>query len=124
MGSGAPMAGEVDILLVIPDRRLRAYALAELVEQGYEVIAVPRARHARALLRAGASPRLLVVDLFGLPENGDAVRDLLDRPSDRLLVLVGALERKEVQGLPPPHVLGRPFTVGQLVERIRRLVKP
>ena len=118
------MAGEVDILLVIPDRRLRAYALAELVEQGYEVIAVPQARHARALLGAGISPRLLVVDLFGLPENGGAVRDLLDRSPDRLLVLVGALEKTEAERLPALRVLGRPFTVGQLVERIQRLVGP
>ncbi len=116
------MADDVDVLLVIPDHRLRAFALAELLEQGYEVMAVPRARHARALLRAGVSPRLVIVDLVGLAENGDALRDLLGDSPERLLVLVGALERQEVAHLPPCRVLGRPFTVGQLVERVQRLL--
>jgi len=116
------VAGEVDVLLVMADRRQRAYALGELLELGYEVVAVPRARHARALVRAGVRPRLLVVDLAGLSDGGDAVRDLLTHPPLGLLVLVSAFQREDVAHLPPGHVLVRPFTVGQLVERVRHLL--
>ncbi|MDQ7821033.1 MAG: hypothetical protein QN173_10805 [Armatimonadota bacterium] len=116
------MVDEVDILLVIPDRRLRAYTLAEALEQGYEVIAVPRARHAQVLLRTGVTPRLLVIDLVGVGGEDDATRDLLARPPEGLLTLVGALERADVAHLPPERVMLRPFTVGQLVARIRQLL--
>lgn len=109
-----------EVLLVLPDTRLRAFALAQLREEGYQVVAVPDFHAARQWLSRGARPQVVVVDLAvaedpqlaGLARSGVAV-----------LTLGGQLDRGRAERLGLAH-LSRPFTVGQLVERVRRLARP
>lgn len=105
------------MLLVLPDTRLRAFVLAHLQEEGYQVVAVPDFRAARRLLARGLRPRVVVADLAaasdpelqGLAQSGVAV-----------LAVSGQLDRDRAARLGLPYVV-RPFTVGQLVERVRSL---
>ncbi len=107
-----------DVLLVLSDTRLRAFALAQLQEEGYQVVAVPDVRHARRLLSRGWTPRLVVADLSEVPE--EEVRELV-RGGVAVLGVGGQLEREQAVRLGVPF-LARPFTVGQLAGQVRRLL--
>jgi DNA-binding response OmpR family regulator len=113
-----------DVLLIIPDRRLRAFILAQLTEEGYRVVAVPTVRHGRFLLQRGEAPRLVVLDLAGLKEPDEAVIQLLSGIQARVLAAVGILERERAQRLGIGETIVRPFTIARLVEHIRALIGP
>lgn len=113
-----------DVLLVVPDRRLRAFLLAQLEEEGYRVVAVPTVRHARLVLWRGLAPRLVVVDFAGLMEPDPDVARLLADAGAPVLAAVGAVERERARQLRLTEVIARPFTVAQLVERVRTLLGP
>lgn len=109
-----------EVLLVLADTRLRAFALAQLQEEGYQVVAVPGFQHARRLLARGLRPRLVVADLQDVPE---AELQGLVRAGVEVLAVVGQLERERAarSGV---RVLVRPFTVGRLVDCVRSLAGP
>ncbi len=109
-----------EVLLALPDRRLRALVLAQLQEEGYQVVAVPRFSHALRLLARGLRPKAVVAELEDAPE---AALEGLRRSGVAVLVVGGQLEREKAKRLPLPCIL-RPFTVGQLVDRVRDLVGP
>lgn len=113
-----------DILLLIPDRRLRAFILAQLTEEGYRVVAVPTVRHGRFLLRRGEEPRLIVLDLTGLKEPDEAIKQLLSETGARVLAAIGVLERERAQRLGLRETIARPFTIAQLVARVGALIGP
>lgn len=113
-----------DLLLVVPDRRLRAFLLAQLQEEGYRVVAVPTVRHARLVLWQGISPRLVVLDLADLREPDEALQRLLAEASAPVLAAAGAVDRERAQRLGVTEVIARPFTVAQLVARVRALAGP
>jgi DNA-binding response OmpR family regulator len=113
----------VDLLLIVPDRRLRSLLLAQLGEEGYGVAAVPTVRHGRLLLHHGLRPGLVVLDLVALGEPDEAILRLREEAQAPLLALGGAVEQERARRL-GLEVLSRPFTIAQLVARIRGQIWP
>ena len=113
-----------NVLLIAADRQFRRLVYAQLLEEGYSVLAVPALETALAhLLRGGEPPRLAVLDLHGQAVTGQQLHDLSQLTGRAPLILCGgALDRAALaQADPPPAaVLLRPFTVGDLVREVRR----
>lgn len=108
------------VLLVVADTRLRTFALAQLQEEGYQVVAVPDFQQARHLLSRGLRPQLVVADLQDVPE---AELQGLATAGVAVLAVVGQLEREKAARAGVPFLV-RPFTVAQLVECVRSLLGP
>ena len=116
--------GVEDVLLIAADRQFRRLAYAQLLEEGYSVLALPSLETALAyLLRGGSPPRLAVLDLHGQDVTGRQIGDLSQLTVGAGLILCGgALDRAVLTqaDLPPARVLLRPFAVGDLLQEVRR----
>jgi hypothetical protein len=115
-----------DIVLIGSEWPERALLRAQLIEEGYDVIALDAWPMPRLYRRPGMKPRVMVVDLHGLPsprEMLDEVRFIM--PPDRVLVMtaLGTLGGSEVQRL-GFSVIERPVTVGQIVAAAAALLSP
>ena len=77
-----------DIVLLGTDWNPRALIRAQLIEEGFDVLATDTWTSMRRALRPGLKPKLAIVDLQGLDHPGEVLRDLrvLMKP-DRVLVL-------------------------------------
>ena len=106
-----------DIMLLGSEWPQRALLRAQLIEEGYEVVAVDAWPVPMMYRRPGMTPRLLLIDLQGLPDPQQTLREVpFVVPPGRVLVVtaLGTLARDDV------HRLGfatieRPVTVGQIV---------
>jgi len=117
--------GRCDVLLVAADWQSRALLLAELQEEGCEVIALPGLRYALPALLAGrVHPRLILFDVQGdedaTPAHAEQLRELA--PDTSLVLLVGAHDlavwlplQDQVKGF-----MQRPVTVGDVAKAVRR----
>lgn len=103
---------------MLPDARLRALVLAQLQEEGYQVVAAPDFTAARRRLSRGVRPRVVVADL-AVAEDAELLA--LGRSGVAVLTVGGQLDRSRAARLGLPY-LCRPFTVGQLAECVRSLV--
>jgi hypothetical protein len=110
------------VVLLGTEWKTRALIRAQLIEEGFEVVATDTWPMMRRHLRPGLKPRLAVVDLKDLDEPGRVLRDLavLMKP-ERVLVLAAAAT------IPPSelarlgfHVLRRPLTVATIVAKVTR----
>jgi DNA-binding response OmpR family regulator len=114
----------IDVVLLATEWRTRAPLRAQLIEEGFEVVAADDWRDAREHLRPGAKPRLVVVDLQGLPEADAVLRDLkvLMKPEAVLAITaIGTASFESVRGL-GFGVVARPISIGDLVASIRGLL--
>ena len=105
-----------DVIVLGTEWPERALLRAQLIEEGHEVIALDTWPVPRLYRRAGMKPRVLLIDLHGLPnprETLDEVRFVL--PPERVLVVtaLGSLAAEEVRkrGF---NVIQRPATIGQI----------
>src|SRR5687767_3642787 len=101
-----------DVVMVGSEWPERALLRAQLIEEGYEVVAVDAWPIPGGQSRAGMTPRVLLIDLRELPsprETLGEVRRLL--PPDRVLVVtaLGSLTVREVRAL-GFNVIERPAT--------------
>jgi hypothetical protein len=110
-----------DIVLLSADWHTRAPLRAQLIEDGFEVLATDTWPMMREHLRPGSKPRMAIVDLQGL-ENPEEVLDalrVLMKP-DRVFVLsaLGSVppERAEHTGF---RVLRRPVSIEEVVRAAR-----
>jgi hypothetical protein len=106
-----------DVMVLCPGWPERAYLRAQLIEEGYEVVAIESWPMPRAYRQTGMTPRLLLIELQGLPsprQTLDEVRVVL--PAQRVLVVLaqGTLPAVEVERL-GFNVIVRPATVAQIV---------
>jgi hypothetical protein len=110
-----------DIVFLAVAWQPRALIRAQLIEEGWEVVATSSWRMMRRHLRPGAKPRLAIVDLKDLPDPHSVLQDLrvLMKP-ERVLVL------SAIGTIPPPEVeylgfrdLRRPFTIEDLIRAVR-----
>jgi ActR/RegA family two-component response regulator len=89
-----------DIVLLSVDWHTRAPLRAQLIEEGFEVLATDTWPMMREMLRPGAKPRLAIVDLQGLPNPREVLDGLrvLMKP-DRVLVLtaLGSVAAGEIE---------------------------
>jgi hypothetical protein len=123
MPSG-PASTPPDVVVLGPEWPTRALLRAQLLEEGYQVVATDAWPIPRQFLRPGMKPRLVIVDLHGLPEPRDVLSELrvLMKP-DRVLVItsLGTLATDDArrQGF---HVMARPVSVGEIVAVATRLL--
>jgi hypothetical protein len=113
-----------DVILLGPQWPERALLRAQLIEQGYEVVAIDRWPIPRLYRRPAMKPRAMIIDLRGLPEPRttlDEVRFVM--PPDRVVVLMalGTLAKKDVKRL-GFNVIDRPATVGDVVAAVARVL--
>lgn len=114
-----------DVLVLGPEWPERALLRAQLIEEGYEVIATDAWPIPSQFRRSDMKPRAVVVDLHGLPEPRDVLDELpyvID--PDRVVVVtaLGTLPHEEVRGL-GYHVVARPASVGEIVKAIASLLR-
>jgi DNA-binding NtrC family response regulator len=114
-----------DIVFLDADWQSRALIRAQLMEEGFEVVATESWTMMRRHLRPGSKPRLAIVDLKDLPEPQEVLRDLrvLMKP-ERVLVLsaIGTIPREDIErhGF---HIMPRPFVIEDLVREVRTIMQ-
>jgi hypothetical protein len=104
-------------VLLGPEWPERALLRAQLLEDGYDVVATDAWPIPRLFLRPGMKPRLLMIDLRGLPTPHDALAEVRGvMPPDRVLVMtaLGTMTADEIRTL-GFHVVTRPTTVRDVV---------
>lgn len=113
-----------DLMLLGPEWPERALLRAQLIEEGYDVIAIDAWPMPRLYRRPGMKPRLLLIDLHGLPDPRqtlDEVRFVM--PPERVLVVtaLGTLAGNDLRRL-GFRVIERPVTIGEIVAAAAALV--
>ena len=112
-----------DIVFLDADWQSRALIRAQLIEDGFEIVATESWTMMRRHLRPGSKPRLALVDLKDLADPQDVLRDLrvLMKP-ERVLVLtaIGTIPREDIEHL-GYHVMPRPFVIEDLVREVRKV---
>lgn len=115
-----------EILLIAADWQLRALVRAQLLEEGFDVRALPSLEIALAhLLRSSGQPRLTIVDTQDLQVETRQLSDLWRLTGHAPLILCGGVLSGEAlvqEGLAPAEVLLRPFRVGDLVAQVRKVL--
>jgi len=113
-----------DIVLLGPEWPERALLRAQLIEEGYEVVAIDGWPIPRLYRRPAMKPRVMIIDLRGLPDPAttlDEVRFVI--PPDRVVVLtaLGTLAKEDVRRF-GFNVIDRPTTVGDVVAAVARVL--
>jgi len=114
-----------DILLIGRNWSPRALLRAQLIEEGFDVVAVDSWSDARRCFLRGDRPRAVVVDLQGLPHPEAVLRELGAIMDVTRVFLIAA------EGTVPPetaaalgfHVLRRPLEVGQVVAAVAHVLR-
>jgi DNA-binding response OmpR family regulator len=110
-----------DIVLLDTGWPSRALLRAQLIEEGFDVLATDTWAKMRRYLRPGSKPQLAIVDLQGLPQPEEVLGDLqVLMPPGRVLVLsaLGTIEDEELDRLGFRHVK-RPIAVADVVAIVR-----
>ncbi|MCL7452457.1 MAG: hypothetical protein M8467_05355 [Anaerolineae bacterium] len=111
--------------MIAADWQFRALVRAQLLEEGYEVQAFPALEVAQFHLQgAGPRPLLTIVDSKGLGLKRDDLSRLWELTDQAPLLLCGGLLDRgllDQEGMPPAHLLVRPFRVGDVVAEVERL---
>lgn len=113
-----------DILLLAAHWPERALLRAQLIEDGYDVVAIDVSPIPMLYRRPGMAPGAMLIDLNGLAhprETLESVRAVL--PPDRILVItaLSTLTAAEVRRL-GFSTIERPATIGQIVVRAASLL--
>jgi hypothetical protein len=109
-----------DVVLVGPEWPTRALLRAQLMEEGYDVVATDSWPIPRQYLRSDAKPRALIVDLHGLPDPHstlDELRSVLDAGRVVVLTAIGTVEIDSIRKM-GFRALRRPVTVGEIVREV------
>jgi DNA-binding response OmpR family regulator len=114
-----------DIVLLAAEWQPRALLRAQLIEDGFEVVATETWREMQEHLHPAARPRLAVVDLQGLSGPGSVLEDLrfLMRPERVVVLGAGATlpaDRVEAMGF---RFLARPFSIRDVSSAVRAVVQ-
>jgi hypothetical protein len=113
-----------DVVLLAAEWQPRALIRAQLIEEGFEVVATEEWPTARRHLRPGLTPRLAIVDLKGLPQPATVLEDIraLMKP-DRVLVLtaIGTVPRPDLDGL-GFRTLSRPIVIRDVIRIVETAI--
>jgi hypothetical protein len=93
-------AAPPDVVLLSADWHIRVPLRAQLIEEGLEVLAADTWPMMREHLRPGAKPRLVIVDLQGLPnprEVLDGLRVLMKPNRVLVLTALGSVASDEIE---------------------------
>jgi PleD family two-component response regulator len=116
--SGARDPSRQSVLLVSDDGELRAAAVRVLERDGYDVTAVAHSGHALLVCLTAARVDVLATELSMDDTSGPALADRLRQHHPDLRAIYFANAGTPVCG----NVLVRPFTGGDLVERLGAVV--
>ena len=110
------------VLVVEDDREIRALMQSSLTVEGFEVATAVSVSEASALLRH-ASPDVIVLDL-GLPDGDGAVLVREVRRTSAMPIVIVSARHQEAQKIElldagADDYLTKPFSVGELLARIR-----
>jgi hypothetical protein len=113
-----------DIVFLAPEWRPRALIRAQLIEEGFQVVATNTWPMMRRYLRPGMKPRLALVDLQGLPRPADVLNHflVLVKP-ERVLVLtaMGTLSVADVENR-GFRTISRPIAIADIVQAVANMV--
>jgi DNA-binding response OmpR family regulator len=114
-----------DIVLLGVEWQPRALLRAQLIEEGFDVRGADTWPMLVQYLRPDSGPRLVIVDLPGLPHATSVLTDLRARMRpDRVIVLCGlgspTAEQVEALGF---RVMRRPIHIAQVVSAATTLLK-
>ena len=114
-----------DVVLLGVDWKPRALLRAQLIEEGFEVVATDTWAMMRRHLRPGSKPRLALVDLKNLDEPARVLRDLsvLMKPERVLVVAAAATVAPSELSCLGFRVVRRPLTVATIVATVRDMVQ-
>lgn len=111
-------------MLLGVDWQARALLRAQLIEEGFDVVATDDWAAMRRQLGPGAKPRLAIVDLKSLPNPRQVLDDLrvLMQP-DRVLVLgaIGTVDADEIARL-GFRAVSRPIVIDDVVKAVRQSI--
>ena len=114
-----------EILLIAADWQFRALVRAQLLEEGYQVRALPSLQVAATRMRSGGrSPRTTVLDAQGLAVNTETLSVLVRLAGEGpIVVCCSLLNRRRLAQVAalPARVLHRPFSVGDVVKEVQKL---
>src|ERR1043166_2784730 len=114
-----------DIVLLATEWRPRALIRAQLIEEGFEVVATNTWPMMRRHLRPGMKPQLALVDLKGLPNPVNLLNDLrvLMKP-DHVLVLtaLATISRSDMLRL-RFRTVSRPIAIEDIVRAARDAIR-
>jgi DNA-binding response OmpR family regulator len=120
------MAGMgADIVLLDTEWPSRSLLRAQLIEEGFDVLATDTWATMRPYLRPGSRPQLAIVDLHGLPLPEQVLADLhVLMPPERVLVLsaLGTIEDEALDRLGFRYVK-RPIAVADVVAAARNAMR-
>jgi hypothetical protein len=114
-----------DIVLLGPEWPTRALLRAQLLEEGYEVVATDVWPIPRQFLRPGMRPRAVVIDLHGLPEPQRVlaeVRALIEPERVLVVTALGTVASDDIRQM-GFHVVARPASIGEIVATAKGLVR-
>jgi hypothetical protein len=113
-----------DILLLGAEWRERALLRAQLIEDGYDVVAIDAWPIPELFRLPAMLPRLLIIDLQGLPNPRETLEEVRRMfPAGRVLVLtaLGTVSAADIRRL-GLTAIDRPATIGQVAEAVRTLL--
>jgi hypothetical protein len=121
-----PRTSPPDVVVLATEWQPRALMRAQLIEEGFDVVATNTWLTMRRHLRPGSKPPLAIVDLKELPNSRDVLADLrvLMKP-ERVLVVtaLGSVPPVEIERF-GFHVLTRPVTVQEIVTAAAQRIRP
>jgi len=115
-----------DVIVLGGEWPERALLRAQLIEEGYDVLAVDAWPIPREYRRARMKPRAMVVDLRGLEDPRLTLDELqFVVPRERVVVVtaLGTLPRGDVEQF-GFRTIERPATVGEIVSAVSALLAP
>ena len=110
-----------DVVLLGTEWKARALIRAQLIEEGFEVVATNTWSMMRRHLRPGRKPSVAIVDLKGLDAPEQVLRDLAVLMKPRRVLILTAMATvplSEISSL-GFRVIRRPFTVADVISAVR-----
>jgi hypothetical protein len=114
-----------DVMLLGAEWPERALIRAQLIEEGCDVVAVDGWPIPRLYRRAGMTPRVMIVDLKGLPRPADVMNEIGLVLFPGRVVVIGALGTVAVDEIQRHgyQVVNRPVSIADIVATTIRLLR-
>ncbi len=119
-----PLEPPPDVVILATEWRPRALIRAQLIEEGFNVVATDTWSMMRGCLRPGFKPRLAIVDLHNLAQPQEILRDLAVLMKPKLVIVLrasGTMTQTEIEDL-GLGVLNRPITIDDIVAAARAVL--
>jgi DNA-binding response OmpR family regulator len=114
-----------DVLLVSAHWQSRALVRAQLIEEGFDVVATSSWPVAKRHLTPGVTPRMVIVDVRDLPQPEAVLDELKTRINPEQVLVLGATATvsPQVLGKLGYRVLRRPVAIRTIIAAASRLIE-